>query len=183
MILSGSIVKYQCKAVNNSTAFVNDVVSAIRSDLLTAGLIVVDYTVTAGSWLSEIYTIAGDAFSLDLQIKTSVDYADDGKSPGTDIQSIVDHYVNIETVNGLQASSVPDIKVPSGTPGVLTGQPSQTGGTGTQPPPKPPSDKGWWDSFTTWLEGLGTGGFLGVGLALVAVVLIIGLVQTRKVIG
>lgn len=165
-VAAGSIVVYQFKA--KTTLRLNgasDLENAVASDLGAAGLTVVDFTAESPSLGTEIAAIWGYVVQITMKIKTKIDY-----SAIEDIQSICDHYVYVETDYLPSASSISL----GSTPGA---------GDITQTPLTPPNPgTNWFDSFSTFLKGAGVGGFLGIGLALVAVVLIVSLVTAKKVV-
>ena len=130
---------------------------------------------------------AGGLFAYDFQItlklKTRVtDYEDEH-----DVQSIVDNAF-YQTVGVLPNSSViTHVQIPGHVD--TTTAPEQSGVSGgifgtsaTSDTSKQSSGPSFWDTITTFLKGAGVGGFLGIGLALVAIVLIVGLVTSKKIV-
>lgn len=154
---TGSIVTYQCKTHTTHFTSAADVETAIASDILTAGLIVQDFSLDTPSLLTEILnasTISTFAFGMTLHVQTSIDY----NSPD-DIKGIIDHYVFIETGDLPGASSIPYVNVPGGS-NLPTGQISQIANAGGQANPAPASA---WSQFWLNLEAKG-----GMVLGLVA---------------
>jgi hypothetical protein len=170
-IASGSIVLYQFKArttLKLNTA--SELENAVASDLGAAGLTVVDFTATTPSIGAEIAALWGYTVQITMKIKTKIDYGQID-----DIQSICDHYVYVETDSLPEASTISLGPTPGDV--TQTSVSDNTAGGG-----KKDDGPGFFDSFSTFLKGAGVGGFLGIGLALVAVVLIVSLLTAKKVI-
>lgn len=172
-VKAGSVITYQFKAATTlSHPSGSDIENAVASDLSAAGLTVVDFTVVNPSLGVEIANIWGFTVQVTMKIKVSVDYGSED-----DVKSIADHYVYTNTGSLPQASTVTNVTAPSGqTTQTGTPQDTSTGGGGGG------GGNSFWDTITTFLSGAGVGGFLGIGLALVAVVLIVSLATSKKLI-
>lgn len=183
----GSVLTYQAKnlSTTSDTPNANDAVSEISAYLSASALDVIDYNLTVPSIGAEIANSAGGLFTYNFQmilkVKTRVtDYADEN-----DVKSLIDAAV-IAILNQNPVSVITQVQAPSGT--TTETAPPQTGisggvaGTTTTSSTKDSSTSSFFDSFSTFLKGAGVGGFLGIGLALVAVVLLVSLATSKKII-
>lgn len=149
------------------------------SSLITTnnGFTVIDYQINTSGFFSS------QPDQVVMKIRTgNTDFASE-----VDVQSIVDNAV-YQISGNLPASTVVDVTPPStgGTTSVFNHQtPIPTGQT--QTPVNPPSGgdgskSSWWDSVSTFLNGASTGGILGIGLAVIGMVLLFGYLSERKLL-
>ena len=183
----GSILTYQCKTKTSSdyasSAAVEMQVAAVIS---SSSLDVIDFNVIEPSLANSIAGTLGGIvtydFQMTLKIKTRVtDYEDEN-----DVKGILDNAI-YQTVGSLPSASViTNVQPPGGT--TITTAPNQTApaggilGTTSTSAKNDSSSPSIFDSFSTFLKGAGVGGFLGIGLALVAFVLLISLATSKKLI-
>lgn len=171
---AGSTVTYQFKAPTSlSNPSGTDIEQAVANDLNAATFHVQDYNVDDS--FSDIIASAGVGYTVQVTMKVrtgNTDYASE-----SDVQSIFDHYVFQET--GVMPASVILGVAPPGGQTQSTGQgqtpPGGGGGGGNQP-------SSIWDSITKFFEGFGTGAILTVGVVIVGGILLLGYLQSRKLI-
>lgn len=184
----GSILTYQAKGISTTSDYsqASDAEAAIASLVSASSIDVTDFNIVQPSLAQAVVGATGSLFSynfqLTLTLKTRVtDYADEN-----DVKSIVDSAVY--AILGVTPTSViTKVQAPSGV--ATTTAPTQTapsggllGNTSTSASGDSSSTSSFWDSFSTFLKGAGVGGFLGIGLALVGVVLLVSLATSKKII-
>lgn len=170
-----SILTYQFKAQTSlSNTSGTAIEQAVAADLNGAGFTVTDFSINDS--LLGIIEAAGIGYTVQITLKVktgATEYADE-----TDVQSIFDHYVYQETGN-FPASVITQVQLPTATTPTTTGQtqqPPSGGNGGGNPAPS------FWDTLTTFVEGLGSGAILAIGLAIVGIVLVVGWAESRKLI-
>lgn len=179
MVPRGSILTYQFKAATTLTMNGHDIETSVASWLAANGFTVTDFAIVTPSFTETVAAIYGYTVQITMKIRTSLDYGE-----VADIQSIFDHAV-YQAIDDLpSASNIIKVSTPeqqttgqSTDTGTPQGSPDTGGGGGGGG-----SGSSAWDSFLSWLEGAGTGAILGIGLAIVGIILIIGWAQSRKLI-
>lgn len=183
----GSFLTYQAKGISTTSDYpqATDAEAAIASLVAASSIDTTDFNVVQPSLAQAVVGATGNIFSYDFQLtlklKTRVtDYADEN-----DVRSIVDSAVY--AVLGKMPTSVITSVTPPGAVATTTA-PTQTApsggilGTTSTSASGDSSSPSIWDSFSTFLKGAGVGGFLGIGLALVGVVLLVSLATSKKLI-
>jgi hypothetical protein len=183
----GSILTYQAKGLttNDGAQSAADAETQIAAYISASSIDVIDYNIVQPSLANAVVGEFGSAFTYDFQmtltLKTRVtDYADEN-----DVKSIVDSAVQA-ILNKPPTSVITKVQVPSGA--TTTTAPNQTApnlgsvGTTSTSASRDSSTTSFWDTFSTFLKGAGVGGFLGIGLALVGVVLLVSLATSKKII-
>ena len=176
MVPAGSILTYQFKIATTLTMNGHDIETAVASQLSSSGFTVTDFNIVTPSLGEVLYAVWGYTVQITMKIKTiGIDYGE-----VADVQSIFDHAV-YQVMDVLpSASTITSVTTPDNQT-QQTGQ-QQTGPGGGSGGGSGADFSSAWDSFLTWLEGLGTGSILGIGLAIVGIILIVGWAQSRKLI-
>jgi len=173
-----SVLTYQFKAQTSfSLSSGVAIENAVASDLSSAGFTVQDFQITGPS-LGQVIGSVGIGYTVQITMKIrtgSIEYADEN-----DAKSIFDHFVYQETGN-IPASVILDVKVPASFVPVSTGEAPQTGPDSASPG-SGGSAPSFFDTASTFLEGLGSGAILTIGLVIVGIVLLAGWAQSRKLI-
>lgn len=185
----GSVLTYQAKGISTTSDYTtaSDAESAIASLIAASSIDVVDYNLTVPSIGAEIANNTGGIFSYDFQMTLKLKTRVTDYQAETDVQSIADSavyailgkmptsvIVNVTPPSGVTTSTGPTQAPIAGS--VVGTSTTDASGNSTSSSPS------FWDSLTTFLKGAGVGGFLGIGLALVAVVLIVSLATSKKII-
>lgn len=173
---AGSIVTYQFKADTSlSHPTGQDIEQSVASVISANGFTVVDYNIDAS--FANILASAGVGYTVQITMKVRTGAMDYGSE--LDVGSILDNAV-YQATGLLPASTIPNVQVPKAITVTPTGAPSQTApGSGAD---TGGSSSSFFDGIAKYLEGAGTGAILGIGLTIVAIVLLVGWADTRKLI-
>jgi hypothetical protein len=181
-VSNGSIVKYLATwkpfltdFAGNGYTSPSEQESQMNLYLSNAGFVVLQASNDSGFFnVGETDT----TFTWLLKINTGTDYASED-----DVKSILDHAV-IQGIGRFPiSSSLPQIQSPPSQGGqtTSTGQPD-TGASALKDKEGQPSGPSWFDSLSKFLEGASVGTLLGIGLMVVAIILIVGYLESRKLI-